>query len=228
MNLAVVFVSYRSVPEERLQDHFAWNDAEYRKAGARVFAVSDEPQFTPEYAATVLFHENELPLVDGQRRFSLTKTKNRGLVTAIAYDADVIVCTDVDIRFPPGMLRSLASVDDETAMFPMYHMMDYTDRKKCLRIDMGCTGTTAMTAANWERIQYDERCVGYGGDDGFLLADCRAAGLRIDRSGRVDHIGHIPGDGDRVPGSGSASCWGRDDGFNFENIRGNKAARRMR
>lgn len=225
--IAVVFVSYLEVPEERLQDHFAWNRETYEQFEdrLRVYVVSDIDHDLPSYAESVIYPMDRLPLNEGRRRFSLTMTKNFGIRKAIGDGAEVIVSTDVDVRFPAGCLEWLASVNEQTARFPVYHMMDYTDRNHLLRVDHGCTGTTSMTAANWSRVQYDEKYSEYGGDDGALFADANSAGLLIDRNGRVDHVGHMPGDGNRIPGHGSETCWGRSSGFNRDNAVANRMRR---
>ena len=228
--LAVVFVSYLEVPEERLQDHFRWNRESYEQFEnrLRVYVVSDIDHDLPSYAESVIYPMDRLPMIAGRRRFSLTMTKNFGIRKAIADGVNVVVCTDVDILFPAGCLEWLAAVDEHTARFPVYHMMDYADHNHMLKIDSGCTGTTSMTAANWGRVQYDETYSEYGGDDGALLADVRSAGLVIDRERRIDHIGHMPGDGDRIPGHGAETCWGRASGFNRDNAVVNRTNRRCR
>jgi hypothetical protein len=230
VNLAVVFVSYLKVPEERLQDHFAWNKEAYEQFGnrLRVYVVTDIAHNLPPYATCVLFPLERLPLVDGRRRFSLTMTKNEGIRRAIDDGVDVIVCTDVDIAFQPQTLALMSTVPSDFASIPLYRMAPSFEDRDGGHIDHGCTGTVAMTAANWRRIQYDERCVGYGADDGILLRDIRLAELHVMRDHEVTHVAHVEGDGTRTPGSGSGTCWGREDGFNFDNFRKNRRLHRTR
>lgn len=222
--IAVVFVSYLKVPEQRLQDHFAWNDSAYRSFGdrLRVYVVSDVPHDLPPYAKCLVFPIDRLPLIDGQRRFSLTMTKNFGIAKAARNGADAIVCTDVDIAFDRPTLQALFAVDDSTAAIPLYRMVPSAQEKGQGHYDKGCTGTVSMTASNWQRVSYDERCVGYGADDGILLRDIERAGIKILRNQVVYHVAHVAGDGQRNPGSGSETCWGRDDGFNFDNFEHNR------
>ena len=226
--IAVVFVSYLKVPESRLLEHFEWNGEIYREYGdqLRVYVVSDVPRPVPEYAETVVFPLERLPIVDGQRRFSLTMTKNAGIAKAIEDGASVVVSTDVDITFDWdsfAMVTHIGRVPSvSAAVVPVYRMVPSFAERHAGRLDHGCTGTVAMTASNWQRIKYDERCVGYGADDGILLQDIKRAGLEVIRDCQVAHIAHVQGDGARTPGSGSSTCWGRDDGFNFDNFQRNR------
>ncbi|WP_455387471.1 hypothetical protein [Petrachloros mirabilis] len=230
MNIAVVFVSYLEVPVQRLRDHFNWNAEAYRQFGnrLRVYVVTDVFHELPSCAECVIFPMEELPFIGGRRRFSITRTKNAGIRKAIEDGAEVVISTDVDMRFPSGSLEWLAAVRQDAARVPIYHMMDFSDHEHLLKVDNGCTGTTSMTADNWRRVQYDESLSEYGGDDGALLRDIGTAGLMIERECRIDHIGHMPGDGERVPGAGADTCWGRASGFNRNNIRGNKKTLRLR
>jgi hypothetical protein len=228
MKTAVVFVSYLEVPEQRLHDHFCWNDAAYRENDVRVFVVSDRPHDVPEHATVLVFPVEWLPVVDGKPRFSLTLTKNFGNSIAAASGAESIICTDVDIAFPQHRFRELSDVNNETANIPLYRMAPSFEAMKEGRLDHGCTGTIVMTADNWLRIRFDERCVGYGADDGILLRDIQNARLKVDRTVIVSHVAHVPGDGVRHPGSGSATCWGRDSGFNFDNFQENRKLHRLR
>ena len=223
MQLAVVFVSYLKVPRERLQDHFVWNHEAYAQFGnrLRVYVVTDTPHDVPPYAECVLYPMEALPLVGGRRRFSPAKTRNAGLRKAIEDGADVLVCTDVDIAFTPQTLALMSTVPDDFAGIPLCRMAPSFEDRHGGHIDHGCTGTVAMTAANWRRLPYDERCVGYGQDDGLLFWDIERAGITVMRDHEVSHIAHVEGDVHRTPGSGAATCWGREDGFNFENSRSN-------
>ena len=231
---AVVFVSYLKVPESRLQEHFAWNDHIYRQFGnqLRVYVVSDVEHELPDYAETVVVPFEQLPLLDGVPVFSLSMTKNAGIAKAIKDGADVIICTDVDIAFERASFDALMSVDmDEpqgVAIMPIYRMAESFEKRVFGRLDVGCRGTISMTAANWKRFRYDEKCKAYGGEDGRIFIAIQSSGVRVVRTCEVAHIAHVPGDGARTPGRGSATCWGRADGFNPDNFRGNmRAARKV-
>lgn len=228
--IAVVFVSYLKVPEQRLQDHFRWNARLYESYGdhLRVYVVSDVEHKLPPYAETIIYPIERLPVVDGQPRFSLTMTKNAGVDSALLDDAEVIICTDVDIAFWDDSFDAMTRVDDTCAAVPVYRMAPSYERREKGEFDYGCTGTIAMTAANWKRLWYDERCVGYGADDGIMLRDICRAGLTVLRSTVVSHIAHVPGDGKRTPGSGAETCWGRDGGFNFDNFHENRKLHNQR
>jgi hypothetical protein len=61
--LAAVFVSYLEVPEERLQDHFHWNQETYEHFGdrLRVYVVSDVQHNLPDYAECLVFRLTTYP-----------------------------------------------------------------------------------------------------------------------------------------------------------------------
>lgn len=228
--LAVTFVSYLKVPEERLQDHFHWNQEAYEQFGdrLRVYVVSDINHTLPAYAENIVYPLDRLPMIEGQRRFSLTQTKNFGITKAMKNGADIVICTDVDIAFEPDTLQLMFTLSDAVASIPLYRMAPSFEQRKKGHIDQGCTGTVGLTAANWRRVRYEERCVGYGADDGILLRDIQRAGIHIARDHEVTHIAHVPGDGERHPGNGASTCWGRDDGFNFDNFRENRKLHNQR
>jgi hypothetical protein len=222
--IAVVFVSYLEVPEERLRDHFRWNQESYEQFGnrLRIYVVSDIDHDLPSYAESVIYPMDRLPMIAGRRRFSLTITKNFGITEAMKNGAETVICTDVDIAFDPQTLQLMFTVTDDWASIPLYRMApSFVDRAKG-HIDHGCMGTVGLTAANWKRVRYDERCVGYGADDGILMRDIERMGIHIARDHEVTHIAHVLGDGARQPGRGSSTCWGRDRGFNFDNFTANR------
>ncbi len=233
--VAVVFVSYLKVPESRLLEHFDWNGTIYEEYGdqLRVYAVSDIERSLPDYAETVVFPIERLPVVAGQTRFSLTMTKNAGIAKAIQDGAEVIISTDVDIAFDPASFEvvSMASRMLSSAVIPIYRMAPSYAERASGRLDKGCTGTVSMTSGAWNSAKedvskqhrdakgpYDERCVAYGADDGIILQAIERIGLGVVRNCEVAHIAHVPGDGARTPGSGAGTCWGRADGFNFDNF----------
>ncbi|MCK5439188.1 MAG: SPASM domain-containing protein, partial [Gemmatimonadetes bacterium] len=223
--VAVVLVAYRKVPDQRIQDHFRWNDDVYRKAGARVYVVTDREHDLPSYAECVIYPEDKLPVVGGKRRFSLCATKNAGIKKALAElgcTTHVLICTDVDMMFPPPTWDRMVGASNGEAVIPVYLMVPSAAMPVSGHLDQGCTGTVAMTAANWEKIQWDERCVGYGADDGVLLRDIKAAGVKINRNCTVCHVEHPGGNNElNVPGRGRAGCYGRDE-FNWDNFEENR------
>ncbi len=221
-HVAVVFVSYR-LPESRLREHFEWNGDIYEAYGdqLRVYVVSDVGNmFLPNYAETVIVSEDRLPVLNGRPVFSLSLTKNAGILKAIEDGADIIVSTDADIAFDFDGLGMMVAVDSKSAVIPVYRMAESYEDRAVGRSDPGCTGTISMTPSNWQRIPYEEKCFGYGAEDGILLRDIEREGLRVIRryadgsDCTVSHIAHELGDGARVPGSGSDTCWNRADGFN--------------
>jgi hypothetical protein len=220
---AVVFVSYR-IPTRRLREHFRWNDSLYRASGVRVYVVTDHAHDLPEYSECVLFPEEDLPEVDGKRRFSLTRTKNAGIRRALAGDCDVIVSADVDLAFDAQSWRRALAVRPSQAVAPVFLMSPDYERRGEGKPDYGATGCIAMAASNWRQCQYKEDLWGYGSDDGALLHDIHRAGLRILRDGVVYHIAHDPTAPQvNQPGHGRADCWNRDE-FNIDNFEANKQA----
>lgn len=232
--IAVIFVSYLKVPESRLQDHFEWNHDVYcslmwnpnslvdMEPKLRVYVVSDVEHDLPGYAETVMFPMERLPVKGGKPRFSLSMTKNAGIRKALDDGVTHLVCTDVDISFDIGSLDLAFAVGSQTAAIPVYRMAKSITDREHGRLDHGCTGTIGMTAANWRQVRFNEECIGYGAEDGILLRDIERAGIEVVRDCEVAHIAHVPGDGERTPGSGSSTCWGRDDGFNFDNFAHNR------
>jgi len=214
--IAVVFVSYLKVPESRLREHFAWNDEIYRTYNdeLRVYVVSEVEHDLPDYAETVIVPIEQLPLLDGMPCFSLALTKNIGNAKALADGAEVVICTDVDVTWEWPAFERLHAIDDTQAVIPIYRMAESFAARDAGELDRGCTGTVGMTAANWNKIHFDENCIGYGFEDGILVWEIKAAGLCVIRDCEVNHIAHVPGDGIREPGHGSETCWGRSNGFN--------------
>jgi hypothetical protein len=220
-----VLVAYR-IPELRIADHFRWNDALYRQGRTTVYVVSDRRCPGPGYARWIVFPEADLPLRNGRRVFSLTATKNRGIDAALADGCQVLVVTDIDMAFPDPTWHRMTGCRRGEAIVPVYVLAPAFDsRVTCTAAaeDPGCEGTVAMTAADWRRVRFDERCIGYGADDGILHKAIARAGIRHDRQFRVYHIAHTPVAADsRVPGHGRGDCWNRADGFNPDNFAENR------
>jgi hypothetical protein len=221
----VVLVHYR-MPRERLDQHLARNAQAYR--GARLYVVAEADLGLGGSATTVVVPEEALPLLGDRRAFSLAATKNAGVARAIVDGCEVVVVTDSDCELPPDTFRALAEVGPGAAVIPTYRMRTWPDRADPQdHDDPGCTGTLAMRSAWWREIRFDERCVGYGGEDGALLRAIREAGLAIDRARTVWHHAHTPGHNPRrTPGDGMADCWGRTSGFNPDNFLANRSAAR--
>lgn len=220
--VAVVFASYLKVPSRRLRDHFMWNGAIYKGSGASVYVVTEKPKRVPKYAECVVFPLDKLPKVDGKPRFSICATKNAGIQKAIADGADVVLCIDVDHAFTQSSWNHMVNVADNEASVPTYRMLPRFGERNENHLDMGATGVVAMTADNWRKVSWDERYVGYGGDDGQMLRAIKNAGLKVNRDAIIDHIEHPGATHERnEPGHGRAGCYGRDE-FNFDNFDENK------
>ena len=257
--IAVVFVAYGCVPKERLTAHFDWNNRIYWGSKATIYVVVDcvakalpSAAFRHVDVKLLRYDAADLPTidevdltveVDGElleivpaigrdgRLFSLTKTKNFGIQRALDDGADVIICTDVDIAFSPVAWDTMCEVEMGQAIMPVYHLCKNFENRhqEPSRVDHGMTGTTAMVAEHWRKIQYDERCVAYGADDGILLRDIRRAGIQLIPPRRkfpiapvVWHVDHTLAAVDNVPGGGRPDCWGRAEGFNPDNFEANR------
>ncbi len=217
---AVIFAHYNcpggDLPESRLYEQLAWNDAYYRQSAARVYVVTDKARVLPDYAACLVLPASALPQHDGHTVFSQAIAKNCGVAAALADERDPIIVCDTDIQFTPPAWHRLVKVDGWSAIIPvccMRRRCDYLDGED--RRDKGCTGTVAMRAENWKRLRYDERFAGYGGEDGAFLNSITRAGLRVDRATEIYHMPHFAGESpQRQPGHGSEGCYNRANGFN--------------
>ena len=235
--LGIVFVHYR-LPEQRLRDHFTWNLPLYTEHEASLFVVMENAvkipvrmnaaQYVLAFASTVAYTE-PMPV------FSLSATKNYGIQQAIAAGCDPIVTTDTDIAFTPESLAACAECGDKLAVVPIYRMArSHETREHVSHPDHGCGGTVCMTTVDWRRVQervanrkaggpYDERYIGYGGEDGKLRRDIAALGIHEQRETVVYHIAHNPSQQQlNIPGAGRNDCWNRDTGFNPDNWKENK------
>lgn len=228
--IAVVFVAYGCVPDQRLLDHVKWNRPMYQQSHVKIYAVTDENTMIAN-SSLLRFPKSKLPTLNGKRVFSLSMTKNFGIQAALDDSADVIICTDVDIAFSQVAWDTMCSVESGQAIVPVYHLCrNFKNRhKEPSRIDYGMMGTVAMVAECWRKIQYDERCVAYGADDGLLLRDIRRAGLdvippypRHPAAPVVWHVDHTSDSTGNVPGEGRSDCWGRAEGFNPDNFEENR------
>ena len=209
-DFGIVFAAYR-IPPQRLLANLAWNNPLLGRRRCRVFIVTDalfseevRRQLPPNWFDCVYPKPMEI--------FNLSAAKNFGIQTALDAGCECVVVTDVDIAWPRMTLQFCYHVQDHYSVVPIYHMATtFQDREATELIDYGCGGTVAMTAANWRRIRYDERYVGYGGEDGQLRHDICQAGLAERRNCHVFHIAHDPTKPQtNLLGSGREDCWNRD------------------
>ena len=220
--LAVVFVHYR-LPEKRLRDHFRWNEKFYQDA--KVYVVAERVLKVPEYAECVVLQEDQLPKRNGKPIFSLSATKNIGIAQALVDRRGFRATTDTDVAWTQdAWAAAVLSCDEKTAVVPVYRMAQtYETRLQVSHPDHGCGGTVVMTADNWRRVAYDERYIGYGGEDGKLRRDAAAIGIAEYRNCDVFHIAHDSTQPQaNVPGAGRGDCWNRDSGFNPDNWKVNR------
>lgn len=223
--VAVVFVHYR-LPGARLRDHFAWN-AEFYPGGQVYVVAEDSLPDLPAYATTVIVPASELPGQGGRELFSLALTKNRGIAAALRDQNDIVIVTDADIAFGDESWKRMQAVQPGEAVTPYYRMaLTYQTRSDNDHIDVGMTGTIAMRAEDWEGVEFNERCIAYGAEDGQVLKAIRHKNIKIIRETHIWHIAHDPtADQTNQPGHGRADCWNRDR-FNPDNYLQNRAADR--
>jgi len=223
--LAVVFVHY-DLPEERLRHHMLWNTFRYMEVDSVVvmspaceslIAVAITARGGTNFGFRPRAYMNPMPV------FSLSATKNFGIQQAIDAGYDRIAATDADIAWTPEAIEACKNVEPKEAIVPVYRMAQtFETRHEVSHPDHGCGGTVCMTAANWKRAMYDERYVGYGGEDGRLRRDIAKLGIHERRETEVYHIAHDPTAPQvNVPGAGRADCWNRD-GINPDNWAANR------
>ena len=204
----IVVVAYR-IPEHRVRHFFEWNDAIFREHGIRVIVVV-ETQYTglPEYAL-------QLPFVEKMDVFCLARCKNFGLGVALAAGASPLIIADIDLVFPPALMVKMLAVGEHEMVVPCYYMAsDYEHRETLFVKAPLATGTLAMRGDGWRVIRYDERCTGYGMEDGVILQDTCQAGYRLThRNDPIYHIAHVAGTPQKEF-AGRSDHWGRDTGFN--------------
>jgi len=191
--------------------------------------VTNNPNYDPPQMALAIA-KNMFPIIPPvipymipMPIFSLSATKNFGIQAALDAGCDRIAVTDVDVAWTEDTLNKCLSVGDKEAIVPIYQMaLDYETREEYSTTDKGCAGTVCMTADNWRRVKYDERYVGYGGEDGRLRKDIAAAAIRERRDCIVYHIAHdLTKPQVNVPGAGRGDCWDRDT-INPDNWQRNK------
>jgi len=210
---AVAFTSYK-VPTRRLDEHFQWNDGVYRKLGLSVYVVTDQEYAVPDYAKCVIFEE-DMPV------FNLARTSNFGVKSAIEAGHEVVVKSDVDICFHEHALRRFMQCQANEAFVPLYLMAaNFPERRWNYVEAPGAEGTVVMTAEWWRQIRYDERCIGYGAEDGILINTIKQHGLILNREAVVWHIAHVP-DTPQKENKGRSDHWGRAEGFNPNNLQRN-------
>lgn len=233
--ISVVFVAYGYVPEQRIKDHFTWNRKCYREDEVTVYMVTDiEYVWLRSRARQPIFPMPRLPILNGERVFSLSKTKNFGIQCALDNGADVIISTDVDIAFSPAAWDVMCEVEHGQAIMPVYHLcQNFANRhnEKPRPPDYGMTGTTAMVAEHWRQVKYDEEYKAYGGEDGRLLNEIKKVKPKIQLipptrkfpiAPVVWHVDHTLATVGNVPGEGRPDCWGRAEGFNPDNFEENR------
>jgi len=212
-DVAVVLTSYK-VPTRRLHEHFQWNHAIYEHLGCKVYVVADQEYKLPDYATPVVY-PHEMPV------FNLAKTSNFGIQHAIKQGHEVIIKSDVDVCFPAEAAERMQRCTDNECIIPLYLMaMNYPERRWNYVPAPKAEGTIVMSADNWDKLRYDERCEGYGAEDGIMVHDINKLKLPINRAHLVWHIAHVPNT-PQAEFKGRHDHWGRDTGFNPDKLKDN-------
>jgi hypothetical protein len=175
------------MPSERFHSWLRWNTVELLSPDLIVFAVGKEVPERPCVAPCIEDLVYPLPL----DRFSLARTSNFGIRTAIDQGAKVIVKTDPDIYFAGQLTRLLAVKPGELLSPRMVDVSEPGGYRPDPPRHAG-DGTVAMRAEDWQRCQgYDEKFVGYGGEDNEIVFHAESLGIKVDRSGVVEHVSHV-------------------------------------
>jgi hypothetical protein len=137
--------------------------------------------------------------------FSRAKARNDGILAALS-SSRAIVCTDVDMLVPPGLVEhTRRTVADGTAVWAKCRNLPAEragelDWKGWLGLPIREDGTgswVAMTAADWLRVGgWDERLTGHGGEDDILALRRRERGIETVelRQFPLMHVDHPPRD----------------------------------
>lgn len=220
--LDLVLTHYR-MPGERLADWCRWNRDAILEFGAGVWVVSDTDRRVPDWAR-VIRYPLELEV------FSLARTSNYGIRSAIDAGAEIVCKTDPDCILTPALLGAMASLPAGGGLCPVYRMADDATPEAVARSRAweASKGTLALTASSWEALNgYDERQLGYGIEDGDLYGRARTL-LGPSHCVRGDHpIYHVAHSrAKQAAGNLRPDCWGRADGFNPRNHRSNMGVRK--
>lgn len=134
--------------------------------------------------------------------FNLAAAKNAGIrQTLREYPARIIVCTDADYIIPAGLIDYIAAETGDNHIWIGRRDVEPESiecRDWARWVDMGvravCLGSfNAMSADNWRKVGgWDERCVGYGGEDNVLHDRIAAAGIKTVRNADFPliHVAH--------------------------------------
>lgn len=183
--LSFVVTAWR-LPDDRVAAFLRWNDAAFRETRARLVIVTDpETRLAnlPSYAHHLVY-PGEMPT------FSLARASNYGIRSI---GEGVIVKADPDLVLGGTSMSSFQGVTPTCGVCPEYLMVreageawgePWPESKGCLCLHWD----------HWQAIcGYDERMVGYGGEDADAFERARTLpGRTVERRSTVYHVAHDP------------------------------------
>lgn len=135
-----------------------------------------------------------------------SEARNRAIAQLIKANCDIITCVDVDCIVPPGLPQhTVKTVRRGTALIHLVRDVDREpetdeDLSAYLRLPQRVTGLggyVSLAATDWLRVGgWDERCVGWGGEDNVLHSRLKSARVRIVISAMFPllHVRHVKRD----------------------------------
>lgn len=212
-----VVVTHHRMPTRRLDEFIEWNGELFEKHGVRLIVVSDMERAGLPSWCRVAVYPIELLM------FNLSKTSNYGIRLA----GNGIICkSDPDCVFSEEVIEALKAVTARRGYCPKYYMAkSYEAREACRETWDASKGTLALHYDHWDSISgYDERCEGYGIEDGDCYQRARMVdGCKVERVQLPFwHIAHTTMNQTR--GNTRKDAWGRKDGINPKNNAANARA----
>ena len=216
--MAVVITHYR-MPKRRLDEFIDWNGKLFEANGIRLLVVSDVQRKGLPHWCRVAVYPSELPV------FNLSKTSNYG----IRLIGGGIICkADPDNAFSQEVIDAMLLTTPESGVCPRFFMAEsFAAMEQCKATWDASKGCLCLHWQHWQKIcGYDERCEGYGIEDGDCFQRARVIpGHSVSRLKipfwHIAHTNQRQGRGNSRP-----DCWGRADGFNPRNHRQNCNAMR--
>jgi len=141
-----------------------------------------------------------LNIVTKTEDFTRSKCRNQGIL-AMLDKCEVIVCVDVDMLVPPGLVKhTIENVKDGTAVWAKCRNLNLVQQddfhwKEWMKLPVrhGAGSWVAMTVADWLRTGgWDERITSWGGEDDVLRARRKDKGIetKVTDDFPLMHVNH--------------------------------------